>query len=338
MKQTGIKFAALGVLLVVSLFLSNIIYSKWFYKDDLIETDAKMLLELDSLQNVNDIIYFAESSNATTGYYDTCKKSISELIADQLKNKSLGTIQHAAIHAKTYLELIKNIRPDSKVKTIIVTMNLRSFDADWINSKLETPLMRANVMYAQLPAIIKKLMISFSAYDDKVEYLRNKERAHHWKHDPIIVPENFPYKNVKDWDGAIFSKLFDQPKTRDLTCAYIKTYGFSIDTLTNPRIKDFDEIVKVAKEKNLHLVFNLLAENVQYADSLVGKELVSLIKQNRDLLMQRYNKNGVIVVDNLELVNGKEFCDQDWTTEHYVQSGRIRIAGNVFATAAVYLK
>ncbi|MCX6310894.1 MAG: hypothetical protein NT084_04580, partial [Bacteroidetes bacterium] len=110
MKQTGIKFAALGVLLVVSLFLSNIIYSKWFYKDDLIETDAKMLLDLDSLQNVNDIIYFAESSNATTGYYDTCKKSISELIADQLKNKSLGTIQHAAIHAKTYLELIKNIR------------------------------------------------------------------------------------------------------------------------------------------------------------------------------------------------------------------------------------
>ncbi len=342
MKKLILKIIVFCLLLSVTCVLANVIYVHTFYKDDLIEADAKMLLELDSIQQVNDIIYFGESSNATTGYYDTCKKSISELIAAQLHGKTLGTIQHAAIHANTYLELIKNISPNAKVKTLIVTMNLRSFDADWINSKLETPLMRSNVMYKQVPPIIKKLMISF--YDDKVEFLRDKDRAWHWKHDKINVPLDFKYQNVKAWDAALFSSLYNPANgeeghlKRELTCAYVKTYAFSIDTLSNPRIKDFDEIVKVAKEKNLHLVFNLLAENVQYADSLVGMELVSLMKQNRDLLMKRYNRNGVIVVDNLELVNGKEFCDQDWTSEHYNQIGRIVIAANVAKIAAVYLK
>jgi hypothetical protein len=337
MKKTIVKIFFFCVLLLLAFFLSNEIYIHTFYKEDLIETDAKMLLDIDSIRNVNQVIYFGESSNFTTGNTDSIKKSISELIAEQLKDQTLGTIQHAAVHARTYLELIKNIRPGSAVRTLIVTMNLRSFDADWINSRLETPLMRSNVMYAQVPPIIKKLMISFSAYDDKIEYIRDKDRAWHWKHDAINVPADFKYKNVTEWDADVFSKLFDNPPLRDLTCAYIKTYAFSIDTFTNPRIKDFDEIVKVAKENKLNLVFNLLAENVQYADSLVGPELVSLIKQNRDLLVKRYNKDGVIVVDNLELIDGKDFLDQDWTSEHYNQTGRIAIANHVLKAAAEYL-
>lgn len=338
MKKAIVKLISFSVILVLAIVLSNFIYEHTFYKEDLLDTDADLLLDIDSLQNVDDIIYFGESSNVSVGKNDSCKKSISELIADQLPGKSLGNIQHNAVHARTYLALIKNIDANSKVKTLIVTMNLRSFGADWINSKLETSLARSNVMYAQVPSIIKKLMISFSVYDDKAEYFRNKDRAYQWKHDKINVPSDFQFQNVKDWDAAIFSKYFDNPPLRDLTCAYIKTYGFSIDTLTNPRIKDFDEMVKVAKEKNLHLVFNLLAENIQYADSLVGRELVSLMKQNRDLLMKRYNKNGVVVVDNLEMVNGKDFIDQDWTTEHYFQNGRIAIANNVVKAAAAYLK
>jgi hypothetical protein len=36
-----------------------------------------------------------------------------------------------------------------------------------------------------------------------------------------------------------------------------------------------------------------------------------------------------VVVDNLELVPGKEFIDQTWTTEHYGYKGRMAIAGNL---------
>jgi hypothetical protein len=114
-----------------------------------------------------------------------------------------------------------------------------------------------------------------------------------------------------------------------MSCAYIKTFAFQIDTLTNPRIQDFDDIVSMAREKKLNLIFNLMAENTECADSLVGKDLIFLMKQNRDLLMKRYNKNGVIVVDNLELVRSEYFTDQTWTTEHYRTPGRKEIAFNL---------
>lgn len=65
-----------------------------------------------------------------------------------------------------------------------------------------------------------------------------------------------------------------------LACHYIKTYAFQIDTIQNPRIKDFDNIVALAKKRNWNLVFNLMAENIDKAESLVGNELVSFIKQN----------------------------------------------------------
>jgi hypothetical protein len=114
-----------------------------------------------------------------------------------------------------------------------------------------------------------------------------------------------------------------------LACNYIKTYGFQIDEATNQRISDFDKIVALAKERNWKLVFNLMSENVERAQELVGDDLVYLMKQNRDLLVNRYHKNGVIVVDNLEYVPDEEYIDRNWTTEHYAENGRRIIAKNV---------
>jgi hypothetical protein len=94
-------------------------------------------------------------------------------------------------------------------------------------------------------------------------------------------------------------------------------------------VKDMDEIVEYCAKNKINLYLNLMAENVFYADSLVGKELVFLMKQNRDFLVKRYNKGNCVVVDNFELVNGKDFIDQNWTTEHYGYKGRMKIAKNL---------
>jgi hypothetical protein len=51
--------------------------------------------------------------------------------------------------------------------------------------------------------------------------------------------------------------------------------------------------------------------------------------QNKQLLIDRYHKDGVTVVNSFELVNGLDFIDQDWTTEHYNQTGRLALAKNV---------
>ncbi|HET6993010.1 MAG TPA: DUF4843 domain-containing protein, partial [Bacteroidia bacterium] len=315
----GISFM---ILLALCLMLANAIYVRTFYHNEVVEADAKLLFDLDSLEKINDVLYFGESSTVTYSPDDTCIKTINELIQQQAPGIRLGLIDHGAYHAKCYLELIKNIKPDSRVKTIIVTMNLRTFGALWINNSQEASLQKAIVMYLKYPPIVKRMMLALSCFDNRTADERVPLIQDHWKYDKINVPGNFKYQNTFDWDqghGAAGLDTFPDGKWNlqklGLACNYIKTFGFSIGPNTNPRVNDFDELVKVAKEKKLNLIFNLMPENVQYADSLGGKELGNLMRDNRNFLMKRYNKDGVIVVDNLELVDGKNFIEQDGNNE-----------------------
>jgi hypothetical protein len=91
-------------------------------------------------------------------------------------------------------------------------------------------------------------------------------------------------KGLRNADGSINYEL------TTLACHYIKGYGFSIDFTSNPRVKDFDNIVRLAEERNWNLVFNLMAENIQKADSLVGDDLVYLMRNNRDKLIERLSE------------------------------------------------
>jgi hypothetical protein len=72
-----------------------------------------------------------------------------------------------------------------------------------------------------------------------------------------------------------------------------------------------------------------MAENIEQANALVGKELPFLFQQNRDLLIKRYTQMGVTVVDNLTLLPDQDFLDRNWTTEHYNEHGRRSIAFQV---------
>ena len=130
----------------------------------------------------------------------------------------------------------------------------------------------------------------------------------------------YDFNGQRDWDLTA------------LACHYIKTYAFQIDD-DNPRVKDFDAIVDLCRERGWNLVFNLMAENVDKANELVGKDLMLLFRLNRDYLLKRYgNMEGVTVVNNLSLVRDVNFIDQDWTTEHYYEEGRRIIADHLAQT------
>jgi hypothetical protein len=340
--EHNVKYIVTRLVLLFVLLLSFAWgYKQYFWQADLIEY-ADQLPEVWQKSDSCDILYFAESSNASNAESDSIKMSISDLIALHFPGKILGAVNKGAVHAGVFLPLIQQIPEGSRVKTIIITMNLRSFDAAWINSKLETSLMKSNVMYEQRHPFVNKLMMSFGYYDHKTESQRDLIREHSWRYDTLIFPFEYPYKTVRAWDNGFANGYYknadstwDLPKI-GLACHYIKAYAFQIDPNTNPRIRDFDEIVKVAKAKKLNVVFNLLAENVEYADSLVGPPLTFLMRQNRDLLVKRYHKDGVVVVDNLESVPGKQYIDQEWTTEHYFYEGRKRIADNLAAHIKVF--
>ena len=110
----------------------------------------------------------------------------------------------------------------------------------------------------------------------------------------------------------------------------IKGFAFQIDLENNPRIRDFDNIVALAQSRGWNLVFNLLPENFEKADELLGPRLADMMAENCELLKARYGGlEGVSLVDNSHIAPNAHFRDQDWTTEHYTEPTRRKIAENV---------
>jgi hypothetical protein len=322
------------LLLVLILVPLNFIYYYTTYKHDLSEKSDKAL-EVIEKQEETDIFYFAESSNFSIQDKDSIKNSISEITNFFYPSLTITAVNKGATHAGIFKEWLKQIKPGKeKPKAVIITLNMRSFDAAWIHSKLETQLQESRVLLQSYPALVNRFLLSLNAFDDKTEQQREIEMIKEWQTAKLEFPFEFKYQTAKEWDNAMANGGYldvdgnwDMPKII-LACHYIKTYAFHIKD-NNPRVKDFDEITDWCERNGIKLYLNLLAENVDYADSLVGKELVFLMKNNRDYLVKRYNKGNCIVIDNLEMVKGLEFTDQDWTTEHYNYSGRMRIAKNV---------
>lgn len=316
------------LILAAMLVVFNFIYTQWFYKGDL-QKYSKMINLVSDIPNGADIIYIGESSNITYREDDVDKRFISEFIGDFYPELKVYDITKPASHAGIYKQLLALIPNENKVKTIIVTLNLRSFNAQWINSDLEPSLQKNFVLIQPYPPLFNRFMLSFKNYDNRSESMRNDDIHKKWKKDKFEMPNGFQFKNVVEWDYWMANNELYNKEKSDLACHYIKTYGFQIDFDNNPRIQDFNDIVALAKERNWNLVFNLLAENTQKADDLVGEDLTFMMNQNAEKLIKYYENKGVVVVNNLNKVDNDQYIDQDWTTEHYAEKGRKIIAKNV---------
>ncbi len=319
------------ILLLLFAFVFNQIYTKFFWEDDLLKYDAHVLLELYEREDSCDILYFGESSNFSIHPDDTQRLSISSLIDLQLEDKVLA-LNKGAYHAGVYAELIKQLSSE-RIHTIIVTLNLRTLNQATIHGTIETALQKQIRLFKPNPPLLNRILLTLNSYDDATLAERDKAMWKEWTYDTLKSKDvSFEYPTIKSWceqPKFIDEAGIENMGKRALADHYIKAYAFQIDTNNNPRIKQLDEVVKLCEAKGYKLVFNLLAENTEYADSLVGENLVWLMRQNRDLLVKRYSQMGVEVVDNLELISGINYTDQDWTTEHYNQIGRQQIADNV---------
>lgn len=317
--------------IVITVVMSAVIYNKMFWIPEL-KDQGPMLYNLIEYQNHNDVLYFGESSNYWVDPNDSDKRTISDMINDSLNGARLSGIQVPAYHAGMFLPVIQHIDSNSRVKHIVVTMNLRSFDQAWIFSTQEGALLRTRCFYYSTPPLYNRLCATLGYYDNPSSELQDQRMLKAFQNDQIKADFPLTYSTVNTWKNSITYLNPDgstNEEKQGLAHHYVKAYAFIIDTLNNPRIKDFDEIVSVCKAKNIKVYFNLLSENTQWADSLVGKELSMLMRYNRDLLVKRYTRQGAVVIDNLEAVPGKHFGEKNWTTEHYDQTGRAIVARNV---------
>ena len=325
------------VMVLAMLVVLNWVYSKWFFEKDLRKYSDIVELSWQVVVDSCRIIYLGESSNNNYGKEETNHRKISDFTSDYFPTVKMGDLTKEASHAQTYYYMLKHIPATSTVETVVVTMNLRSFGPLWIYSKLETPLRKQLVLLEDYPPLVNRFLLAFKAYPIKTEEEWDELVHEHWRNDTLNIP-NFTWHTTADWDYAMYTYgWYDAQGQRDwdvtaLACHYIKTYGFQI-TDDNPRVRDFDAIVELCHKRGWNLIFNLMAEDVDKANELVGKDLMLLLKLNRDFLLQHYgNLDGVTMVDNLSLVRDVNFIDQDWTTEHYYEEGRRIIAEHLALT------
>ncbi|MFK8038411.1 MAG: hypothetical protein AB8B74_08985 [Crocinitomicaceae bacterium] len=324
------------IALLTSVLAVNIAYHYFFYEKDL-EKHSDLVKLLSEIPEETEILYVAESSNTAMHKDDTEKKTISEFVNDGIPNKIVNHLTKPAGHAGIFKYLLREISNSSKIETVVVTLNLRSFNARWIHSSLEPALQKSLLFIRYHPPILARTMLSFKHFMNKSKLEQNKAYKDKWAKDDLRFPYPFQYKNVIEWDSAmavqgyVESNGIKNQALTELACHYIKGYGFQIDTLTNPRIEDFNEIIDLSKKRKWKLIFNLLAENTQKAEKLVGEDLIFLIEQNRMILKDYFSCRGIPIIDNLNAVKDEYFIDQNWTTEHYTEEGR-----QIIANAVIY--
>lgn len=329
----GKKLATLLLIVLASAYIY-----KWFLYPLDIHKYSDTLENLDLVKYNSDVIYFGESSNFYQEHPDTPKQRISQLIDQMLPDLKVGEVDNAGITASTYYHIMQHIPKDSKVKALIVTMNLRSFGSTWLYDKNFNYLHRADELIKQRPAIINRIMIGLKEYEHYSPDELNEKLMFHWQNDPLNIPFDFKFNNLNDWHNykAYASWLnedgsWDIPKI-ELTTHYIKNFAFDIDTASNPRIKEFDAIVKFAKQRGYKLVFQIMSENIQEGSYLLketGKGFEWLLRNNTEKLIKRYSSEDVLVVNNLETVPNEHFRDRIFPTEHYNNYGKYLCAKNL---------
>jgi hypothetical protein len=329
-----VKYIAVRIVLAaVFLFSMNLLYRYTFWKED-VKQHGDVLENLWGVDIHSDAIYFGESSNFHMQEGDSIKHRISFALDSLLPSISIATVDNAGLHAGTYLSLVKNIPSEMKLKFILVTLNYRSFAANWRYAPFENYLSKSELMLSPSFPLVNKFLISLKQYDYKTEEERNAQMKLAWKNEKFTIP-NFDYDNVIEWDSAVawHTWLDVNPNLTEenlsLASHYIKNFAFNIDTVYNERIEDLNAIVAIANDKGYKLIFNLLGENAIEAEKLVGKELLYLMENNRSLLVNYYTNKGVIMVDNFYQIPDSCFVDRNWPTEHYNYQGKKIVAENI---------
>jgi hypothetical protein len=319
-KKIGIRI----FLLLIIVAISNLIYINTTYKMD-VSKDSNVIQKFERAVEKADVLFFSASPNAAVEQFDADQRTLAQMMDDLLAGQKVEAVDTGGIHAGVFKNLIKIISSESKVKTVVVEMNYRSFGADWIYSKLENAIQKQMVFYNNRPKVINRFLQGLNYYTSVSDKEREASIEYHWQNDslPFAPPRSF----VKTWCDVEKWGDWTHPK-RQLADAYIKNFAFVLNE-KNPRVRDFDEIVEICKEKKLQLVFVILPENLEECEKLVDKDLVNLMKSNKDWLVNRYTERGATVVDCFDNVADSCFTERYFPSEHYNEIGRLIVASAV---------
>lgn len=324
LKHIAIRF----VLAALLFMLSNWIYSKYFYTQD-VQRYSRVKNHIDSAFAEGDVIYMGESSNTSFNpWTDTFTYSISDYLQMYVPGQKIKAITHESYHAGLFRQMFGLMPENPRFKTVILTLNLRTCGPSAVFSANEASNNQEALFYSNRPPLLTRLFLSLKYYDNAPPPERERAKLEYWRTKRIDAqPFSNPYKTVRDWyDHNPFANDSIPEKIRHMADAYIKEFAFILNE-KNPRVKDVDAIIRLLSRKKINVILVLLPENRDYADKLFGKKLTQYMDANATFLTNHFSKKELVKVINMYPgPGGENYTDQWFPTEHFNAEIRREIA------------
>jgi hypothetical protein len=344
---------------VVVFFAANFWYvSSGLYRQERAKF-SPMASKLDSAFGNGDVVYLGESSNTSFNpWTDTFGYSVSEFLQMYLPQNRVRGVSHDGYHVGLFSQML-GLMPehwaDSGRKTVVITVNMRSFGPSAMFNGNEASNQQEAIFYSHRTALLNRVYVSLHHYDNrdsremeraKTQWFRTRDLrigagagqhygSTHGGRGLESAGEKWFYHNTVKWwlrdlqrQYAPVSGDADLDRVMPMAEAYLKEFAFLLDE-ENPRVQALDAIVAKCKQEQVNVVFVLLMPNFDHANRLFGEELTQLMDYNMDFLRKRfagwekeYNKGdfkvGYVDVQRLygDWAGGQHYTDQWYPTEH----------------------
>lgn len=344
---------------VVVFFAANFWYvSSGLYRQELAKF-SPMAAKLDSAFGNGDVVYLGESSNTSFNpWTDTFGYSVSEFLQMYLPQNRVKGVSHDGYHVGLFSQML-GLMPehwaDSGRKTVVITVNMRSFGPSAMFNGNEASNQQEAIFYSHRTALLNRVYVSLHHYDNrdsremeraKTQWFRTKDLrigsgsgqhygSTHGGSGLQAAGETWYYHNTVKWWLRDLQRQFapvsgdaDLARVMPMAEAYLKEFAFLLDE-ENPRVQALEAIVAKCKQEQVNVVFVLLMPNFDHAHRLFGEELTQLMDYNMDFLRKRFAgwekeydkgdfKVGYVDVQRLygDWAGGQHYTDQWYPTEH----------------------
>jgi hypothetical protein len=347
---------AVGVLVF---FVANIWYVSSGLRNEERLKFSPVAGKLDSAFLSGDVVYLGESSNTSFNpWTDTFGYSVSEFLQMYLPQNRVRGVSHDGYHVGLFSQML-GLMPahwsDSSRKTVVITVNMRSFGPSAMFNGNEASNQQEAIFYSHRMALLNRVFVSLHHYDSrdaremeraKTQWFRTKDlrlnggAGYHYGNthgDGGLKPEGevWYYHNTVKWWLRDLQRQFapvsgdaDLARVMPMAEAYLKEFAFLLDE-ENPRVQALDAIVEKCKREQVNVVFVLLMPNYDHANRLFGEELTQLMDYNMDFLRKRFAgwekeyKQGNFKVGYVDVpraygdwAGGEHYTDQWYPTEH----------------------
>lgn len=347
---------AVGVLVF---FVANIWYVSSGLRNEERLKFSPVAGKLDSAFLSGDVVYLGESSNTSFNpWTDTFGYSVSEFLQMYLPQNRVRGVSHDGYHVGLFSQML-GLMPahwsDSSRKTVVITVNMRSFGPSAMFNGNEASNQQEAIFYSHRMALLNRVFVSLHHYDSrdaremeraKTQWFRTKDlrlnggAGYHYGNthgDGGLKPEGevWYYHNTVKWWLRDLQRQFapvsgdaDLARVMPMAEAYLKEFAFLLDE-ENPRVQALDAIVEKCKREQVNVVFVLLMPNYDHANRLFGEELTQLMDYNMDFLRKRFAgwekeyKQGNFNVGYVDVpraygdwAGGEHYTDQWYPTEH----------------------